>query len=110
MARGKRSKGKRAKQWCKNDFKVEGAGAPPLENYLHPISSFSSDFGQLILKISRTKQILKMILKKCKSYVEVEGALLPHSQSWKGNCPSAPAVPTPMELKCYKLEKELKER
>ena len=34
-----------------NDFQVEGARALPLENYLPPNSSFSSDFGHFILKV-----------------------------------------------------------
>ena len=39
-------------QWRRNDFQVGWAGAPPPKNYLPPNSSFSSDFGHFILKIT----------------------------------------------------------
>ena len=59
-------------QWRRNDFQVEGAGAPPLQNYLRPGSRLSSDFDHVIFKISRTKKI-EVVLNKCKSFIEIAG-------------------------------------
>ena len=59
-------------------------------NYLTPKSSFSSDFGILILKISRIEQNIEMILKKVQMFRQSCGGTAPVLSNLEGQLPLCP--------------------